>query len=336
MNISTIAPNYSFTPQTKKTNMTGRLSCESNQQAYFDSYGTREVLVQETSFFRDTKSLEYVMSYLEKNFKDKPNLKIYNGACSTGEETYTLKMLSDKLNKNVEIIGFDLGKNAIDTAQNGVFPITYDDSGFFRMINVSSYTDSYLAFDNVKGLDGKKLEYRNKFADSFVRSNKPDLEKEKRNRQTVSIFETLSQIVFPNGIVKLNLPKLHTVLFEPKKEVSKNVKFINANILNLDKFIEPGTADVLTFRNALYHLTTTEGKKSKKIPKKPEEVRHTLEYLFSRVSNALCQGGVFVLGNHPADHHKNGLGSVIYPILQKNGLVPIFFEDNCATVWKKV
>ena len=68
-------------------------------------------LIQETAFFREPKTLDYAVEYAKNKFADASKLRIIVGACSSGEEALSFKMLMN--GKKAEILGFDAGESAI-------------------------------------------------------------------------------------------------------------------------------------------------------------------------------------------------------------------------------
>ncbi|TXC85377.1 chemotaxis protein CheB [Luteibaculum oceani] len=94
----------------------------------------KEFLIGVTKFFRDADAFESLSKHLEKlvsekNFKQ--TLKMWSVACSTGEEAYSLAILTkeamDKANKNLEVKIFatDIDRDSIETASKGVFPESF-------------------------------------------------------------------------------------------------------------------------------------------------------------------------------------------------------------------
>ncbi|MDQ8155110.1 MAG: chemotaxis protein CheB [Gemmatimonadota bacterium] len=91
----------------------------------------RELLIGVTSFFRDREVFdELAEHYLPELFesRDGAELRFWVAACSTGEEAYTLAILSrevmENLNKRltIKIFATDIDRDAIQRASNGVYP----------------------------------------------------------------------------------------------------------------------------------------------------------------------------------------------------------------------
>ena len=85
----------------------------------------------ETYFFRDDGQFallrDKILPELIEHRKAERSLRIWSAACATGEEAYSLAMLLDELlpqqaGWNLLIIGTDINTQAINKAQNGIYP----------------------------------------------------------------------------------------------------------------------------------------------------------------------------------------------------------------------
>jgi chemotaxis protein methyltransferase CheR len=90
------------------------------------------LLTQETSFFRYPGVFEAFEKrilpelHIKKFWKNPRSLRIWSAGCSTGEEPYSVAIsVSDALSFadawNVEILATDIGRNALATAERGVY-----------------------------------------------------------------------------------------------------------------------------------------------------------------------------------------------------------------------
>jgi chemotaxis protein methyltransferase CheR len=90
------------------------------------------LLTQETSFFRYPGVFEAFEKrilpelHIKKFWKNPRSLRIWSAGCSTGEEPYSIAIsVSDALSFsdawNVEILATDIGRNALATAERGVY-----------------------------------------------------------------------------------------------------------------------------------------------------------------------------------------------------------------------
>ncbi len=96
-------------------------------------------LTQTTHFFRDVESLEFI----GKHFANKDKIKVLVGACSSGEEAWTLQML---LGRKAKIEGFDLGKSAVNQANSGIIYIRDPEKSHdFNL----GYADAYLGYEGL-------------------------------------------------------------------------------------------------------------------------------------------------------------------------------------------
>ena len=79
----------------------------------------------ETFFFREEAHFQFLRSYLMD--KGGAAIKIWSAACSSGEEVYSLAMLLDSLypgQNNWSLIGSDLCRHVLETAQQGIYPLS--------------------------------------------------------------------------------------------------------------------------------------------------------------------------------------------------------------------
>ena len=117
----------------------------------------------ETYFFRELPQLNVFHDILLPEFRDKKGsqnekmLKILSAGCSSGEEVYTLAMMTFDTGQffwgwDVEIIGMDINEKALETARTGIY---YERS--FRMTDPSykekfftPNSGDYIAKHNIK------------------------------------------------------------------------------------------------------------------------------------------------------------------------------------------
>jgi len=89
------------------------------------------VTTNHTFFMRETDHFDYfkstVLPYIEETVKDH-DLRLWCGACSSGEEPYTLKFIIEDYFKqskdkwNTEILATDISTNVLDKAVRGLYP----------------------------------------------------------------------------------------------------------------------------------------------------------------------------------------------------------------------
>ncbi len=117
----------------------------------------------ETYFFREVKQLNVFCDFIlpefreEKMARNEKSIRILSAGCSSGEEVYTLAMLTFDSGRffwdwDVEIIGMDINENALKVARDGVY---YERS--FRMTDPEykkrffiANSGDFLAKDSIK------------------------------------------------------------------------------------------------------------------------------------------------------------------------------------------
>ncbi len=301
-----------------KTHFVGHLGTE--ELALTDVFETqRKTLIQETAFFRGPETLEFVRDYVNKTFADKNKVNIVVGGCSSGEEAWTLKML---FGDRADVSGFDLGEVAVEKAKSGNYTISKPPNRIYDKY-YETHRDRYLALK--RPATEQEVEYKRLFAEYFEPANS------KTDEQPASFFKKLTP-----------LSSNKTKNFKVKDNKAGDCKFAQGDILKLDEFLEPNSVNVLTFRNALYHLTTTRTEMGVHLSRPNKEIESMLDDLFGKIRKVLTKDGIFVLGTHTNDHLESypkdgsGTGELIYRLLEKNGFEPAFVEDEKASVWRKV
>lgn len=308
--------NYDITSfyNNNKHNYSSKLNFEGHirmEKLKSESYG-RNILIQKTSFFRQMDTIKALKKYLENNFKSCKSIKIFDGACSSGEESWTIAMMLKNL--PIQITGFDLGEKAIKSAKKGTYQIVtpkkeihYNDLKYH--IENDAYQDAFLSSQNIADLSPDSIEYKMLFNDFFKK---------------VLNLENLLVNNFSKN-------KIKTFKIKPEKENICN--FIPGDITKLKDIIKNNEADVILFRNALYHITTT-GNVHENL-KDAGEITNRLNKIFKDIHDCLSDKGVFVLGTHKKDHIESGQGKLIYRLLGKNGFEPAHIENNMVSIWKK-
>jgi chemotaxis protein methyltransferase CheR len=130
------------------------------------------LLTQETSFFRYPGVFEAFEKrilpelHIKKFWKNPRSLRIWSAGCSTGEEPYSIAItIADAISFsdawNVEILATDIGRNALATAERGVY------SGR----SIASVNDRQIAvhFQPVEG--GQEIRLRLRRMVNFVHMN---------------------------------------------------------------------------------------------------------------------------------------------------------------------
>ncbi len=218
-----------------------------------EEYGKNGIskLIHQTSFFRDFQTKKFAVDYIHKNFKDKTNIKIIVGACSTGEEALTLSMMLSNMTKKVDILGIDLGEKAINQANRKKFLLQKADVDNPVMLGIlDKYDDWYLGFDTTGYplLPHEKAQKR-LFKDFFIPS------------KTYQYQENLME--HKGSVESRYIRNYESKIFKLKKNKGKNCKFIVGDIMDLKNLTNGEKSDVIFFSNALYHLTALPDRKQK-------------------------------------------------------------------------
>lgn len=290
--------------------------------------GIRKELIQETAFFREPETIEFVKKYIKTAFNYKPVINILDGACSKGYETYTIAMMLDEIPQKINLIGFDIGKKAINDAKKGVFFIKQvsgtEETVSAYKYGMAAFNDDYLAFPQTKALSAKQEEYKQLFHKFFTEI--PDY------KEKIPLYNRLREKFFPE-----TTPHFETKAFQIKPEKANCCDFFYCDILKLDKLFPKKIADVLFFRNALYHLTTKRGPLDFKLARPNEVLIPTLENVVNQIDRTITKNGLFVLGEHYCDHTNMESGKILYKTLEKHNFSPVYFnsDGSMAYIWKK-
>ena len=236
-------------------------------------------------------------------------------------------MMLDKASQKINITGFDLGEEATKEANNRKFVIkkliiNSERDEYYKM-GYDAFNDDYLAFAPKETLQGKEAEYQTMFNDFF--------EEIPNDKEKHSLSECIKSIIF-KGLI----PQFETKCFRPKPAVTDKCRFVQGDILKLNEIVPPHNADVLLFRNALYHLTTKEGGSGFKISLPQEYVNMVVKKVVEQVDNSLNKNGLFVIGQHQSDH-TSPVKDILYKELTKRNFIPAFTNqyDSIVTVWEK-
>jgi chemotaxis protein methyltransferase CheR len=79
----------------------------------------------ETYFFREPKHFEFLANTIAPALRNQGSQRIWCGACSTGEEPYTIAMVMAQAlgHLRFEILASDISSRVLDTAQTALYPI---------------------------------------------------------------------------------------------------------------------------------------------------------------------------------------------------------------------
>ncbi|MBR5304865.1 MAG: hypothetical protein IKU37_08585 [Candidatus Gastranaerophilales bacterium] len=271
-------------------------------------------LIHETAFFRDIQTKNFVREYIFENFSNKPDVKMVVGACSSGEEVFTYSMLLDSLKSRLSILGFDISEKIIEQA----------DTGKLLMENSSSLGDSFLCFASKKPLTSEQLEQKKLFDEFFEVTPEVYCEQE-------SLFLKAKRWCTEN-IFRIPMPKYDGKIIKARNGKFENCIFQVGDILNLSGVTGGKKADVITFSNAMYHLTTVNScVRMQRIPKKNlDEIVRTIA---KNVKENLNPGGIFVLGEEEALQMPNI--DIVGEVFKEFGFEPLNrTSEHMENVWR--
>lgn len=86
-----------------------------------------ELATHETYFFRDQHIFDGLYNLLNNHYRDKPMIRIWSCACSTGQEPYSLAMMVRDLQErslagcDVKIVATDVCQKTLDYASKGLY-----------------------------------------------------------------------------------------------------------------------------------------------------------------------------------------------------------------------
>lgn len=288
-----------------------------------------DYLKHETAFFREATTDNFVKNFIKDNFAEKNKIKIVIGGCSTGEEAVTYSMLLDDMKNKVDILGFDLSKTSIEQAKKRTYLFhkpNEKEKEELESMGVAAYRDSYLVFDSKKQLTDDEKQNKvlfDKFfekSDEIVENKKPLIER--------------FQDWLISKIYKEPPMAMQKKLYKLKDGKADNCKFIQGDIEDIRGIVGEKKADVILFRNAMYHLTTKEiGYEATRVPRKNSPI--IVENICKKMKDSLSDNGLLVFGKN--EHSQMVDENTLPNVMMKLGFKPLNKLDNKqATVWQKV
>src|SRR6478672_5336266 len=85
-----------------------------------------EITVNVTEMFRDPSVYKILREEILPSLRTKPFIRIWHAGCSTGQEVYSMAIVlkeMELLSKSI-LYGTDINELVLETAKNGVFPLT--------------------------------------------------------------------------------------------------------------------------------------------------------------------------------------------------------------------
>ncbi len=285
------------------------------------------LLRHETAFFREYNTLNKGINYLRQHFPKEKSPKIIVGACSTGEEVYSIKMLMP--DKKPKILGFDISPNSIAEAKTGIYTISQpkDDISkkFISWLGVSAYKDEFLGFGNPKTHKEKVL--KNLFNNNFIQI----AEKSPPKKNPIKKFFNKLSFKF---LQDMN-PEFNDKIFILKNQKNTGCEFVQGDVQHLDEIVPKGKAHAVSFRNAMYHLVTMNNENEERIQVPIERAKPILQHIAKQVNKALIKDGIFILGEREDKQLTNT--KLLSKVFKENGFKEIAKTKNgYCNIWAKV
>lgn len=281
-------------------------------------------LIHQTMFNREPETKNFVCDYIRNHFSHKPNINIISGGCSTGEEAVTYSMLLYDMKNNVNILGIDIGKKAIKQAKSREYIFSIPDSKinlseYYNDISQSEFSDNYLINPNIKGLTPTEYRFKSLFNEFFEPA--PDTKVERLIKYFKKMIDGENQTYLRTEKKKYKL----------KDGMADNCRFIQGDISDIDKLMKDEKADVISFSNAMYHLTTKNLCFGEREPiENREEIVKTL---LTKFKNCLNDNGIVVFGEREEEQMLDNI--TIPKVMNELGFQPLNKTDNhSANVWK--
>lgn len=308
---------------------------ESKEHLNFSTVGNKGHFIEHfTFFFRDHETLDFVKSYIDEHFKEGTHIADFG--CSSGEETYSIAMVVDDINKDkkYKVTGYDLSSNSVSKARKAHYRIDKSE------------------FDIAKGSYKSLLSQLNK----FFKLNEAD-NNDEYYKSIKSMLQEFVTAIGDKGEIDYKIIKL-----EPIERIFDGiVNFEVGDICKINEKELPQNTGVIIFKNAWYHLIGNSSTVFDDAMQRNLEVRGPDFGILDRVTKdiykKLPENGILVIGTMPTDHiiemgsekiinHKGKdlktLETPFHKILAQNGFEPVHYDryGNSGTylpsVWKKI
>lgn len=304
----------------------------------FKGHGGHEIIKQgkdvlllrhETAFFREYDTLNRSVNYIRQHFPNEKSPRIVVGACSTGEEALSFKMLMP--DKTPKILGFDLSPDSVKEAKSSVYtisrPTDKKSRQFIKEMGYDAYKDEYLGFEPNQD---EKITRNQKILKELF--NKTFVEKEENPPRLINPIKNFMDYIR----VKLSLDfKLDTKTFAVKNPKNIGCEFVQGDIRHLDKIVPEGKAHAVSFRNALYHLVTTNDTQGYRVTKPSNETKPIMTTIAKQINKALTKDGILILGEK--ENLQLTDTKLLSEVLLENGFKKAVKNKNgYCNVWKKV
>lgn len=282
-------------------------------------------LIHQTALGRELKTKLFVRDYIYDNFSQNNKINLFCGGCSTGEESTTYSMLLHGLKDKVVILGVDLGKDAIKRAQSRKFIFEVPKKNvnlldYFNSIDDSPYTDSYLLNAKNNGLSPEQSYFKSLFKEFFVPTNK---------KIRTPFGEYIHNLIEKrNGENPLELDRVE---YKLKDEIGQNCRYKVGDVRDIDKITGGEKQNVISFCNALYHLTTYSYDYGMRASRQDSE--KVITNLMSKFKNSLTEKGIVVFGENEGPQLLDN--EVVPKVMQKLDFEPLNKTiSHEANVWR--
>lgn len=291
------------------------------------------LLRHETAFFREYNTLNKSVNYIRQHFPKEKSPKIIVGACSTGEEALSFKMLMP--DKTPKILGFDISPTSVNEAKHSTYTISQPKNTksrqFIDNMGIDAYKDEYLGFEpnNDKKVTRNQKRLKELFNKTF--EERPTDEKPKK----INLIK--KALDFIKSKLSLDIdPDLNTKTFVVKNPKDTGCKFVQGDIQHLDEIAPKGEAHAISFRNALYHLVTNDISGGAYRETKPRaEAKPILTQVAKQVNKALTKDGIFILGE--CENSQLTDTKLLSEVLLENGFKKAVKDKNgYCNIWTKV
>lgn len=286
----------------------------------------REGFVNDSSFFRDYKTLKAATDEIKKEFPE--GAEILDYACSNGEETISLKCLLD--DPAYKIIGYDCSTDALKLAKRGVYTV------------FSNWYDSYL-------LGSGGYSPYTAVKDPYLPSPKEQYMLRGRFNKIMDEVPCRSEYLSINNKSNFHALKYAKKYFQEKyfkiKDTFKQqIDIRRGNILNITERRTEKPVAAVFFRNALYHLCDNNIDEvifNNSFMNLSVNRKAILKDLVDKIHEALDKNGIFVIGTHIKDHifwidkfteEKNRVKLKDTPFMKDSKFVHMHGDSLCARI----
>ena len=315
---------YNYTNNIKDTvSFSGHLGTEKLVKK-----GVKHVLRHETSLFRDMQTKNFVRDYILENFNDKPNINMIIGACCSGEEAYTYSILLNSIRQKLSIVGFDLSDNIIEQAKSGKILMQQPKKVPEGLMDIYSkaHHDSFLCFDTNTTLTQEQKLQKELFDEFFEITPETYTEKESLKLKFTRWYM--------QKVLKVAMPTYDSKIAKTREGRFTNCSFKTGDILDLNSVTNGEKADIITFSNAMYHLTTKDILNGMhRLPKENSE--EIVRKIALQVKENLNPNGIFVLGENEIMQTMDPY--TVPKVFKEMGFEPLNkTEDHMENVWRLI